>query len=82
MFLNSEKCQGWDFYCFCVIKGKPTGDGELVSPHTRNQFYNILRLFDILPNFPWPQVKRCPIITYKHGIYELRNDLKLRILEK
>ena len=32
-----------------------------------------------------PQVKRCAIITYKHGIYdlphELRNDLKFRILE-
>ena len=31
-----------------------------------------------------PQVKRCAIITYKHGIYELPhylpNDLKLRIL--
>ena len=33
--------------------------------------------------FP-PQVKRCAIITYKHGIYELPyelpNDLRLRIL--
>ena len=31
-----------------------------------------------------PQVKRCAIITYKHGIYkmphELLNDLRLRIL--
>ena len=31
-----------------------------------------------------PQVKRCAIITYKRGIYELRhellNDLRLRIL--
>ena len=30
--------------------------------------------------FFWPQVKRCAIITYKHGIYELPyqmlNDLK------
>ena len=35
-------------------------------------FYQIFRL---------PQVKRCTIITYKHGIYELlhelRNDLSL-----
>ena len=34
--------------------------------------------------FPSPQVKRWVIITYKHGIYELRhdfsNDLRLRIL--
>ena len=33
--------------------------------------------------FP-PQVERCPIITYKHGIYEcpheLPNDLRLKIL--
>ena len=32
-----------------------------------------------------PQVKRCAIVTYKHGIYELPhelpNDLRLRILE-
>ena len=32
-----------------------------------------------------PQVKRCAIIIYKHGIYvsldELPNDLMLRILE-
>ena len=31
-----------------------------------------------------PQVKRCAIITYKHGIYELpqklQNDLRLTIL--
>ena len=31
-----------------------------------------------------PQVKRCAIITYKHGIYELLhelpNDVRLRIL--
>ena len=31
-----------------------------------------------------PQVKRCAIVTYKHGIYELPqelpNDLRLRIV--
>ena len=27
-----------------------------------------------------PQVKWCAIITYKHGIYELPNGLRLRIL--
>ena len=52
---------------------------------SRSHFYNILRLFDILPIFFSPQVKRFPIITYKYGIYEfphaLPNDLKLRILE-
>ena len=35
----------------------------------------ILGLFDHLPNFPSPQVKRSAIITYKHGIYELPNQL-------
>ena len=30
--------------------------------------------------FPSPQVKRCAIITYEHGIYEWPNDLSLRIL--
>ena len=49
-----------------------------------NQFHNFLRLFDVLPNFLSPEVKRWTIITYKHGIYELlhelSNNLRLRIL--
>ena len=52
-----------------------------------NTSYNqlhILGLFDVLPNFLLPQVKRWVIITYKHGIYELpyelQNDLRLRRL--
>ena len=40
-----------------------------------NHFHNILRHDDLLRNFPLPQVKRCPIITYKHGICKLSNDL-------
>ena len=51
---------------------------------TYNHFHNILRLFDVLPNFLSPQAKRCTIITYKHGIHELPhellNNLRLRIL--
>ena len=27
MLLNAAKCQGYSFYCFWVIKGKPTGRG-------------------------------------------------------
>ena len=27
MLLNAEKCQGYSFYCFWVLKGKPTGGG-------------------------------------------------------
>ena len=34
-----------------------------------NYFYNILRLLDVLLNFPSPQVKGYAIIAYKHGIY-------------
>ena len=53
---------------------------------THNPFHNILRLFDVKNFFLSPQVKRCAIITYKHGIYELPhelpNDLTLRILGK
>ena len=40
-----------------------------------NHFHNILRLFDVLPNFGSPQVKRWEIITYKHGIYDLPHEL-------
>ena len=51
---------------------------------TYNHFHNIMRLFDVLPIFLSPQVKRCPIITYKQGIYKLPhmlpNDLALRKL--
>ena len=42
---------------------------------TYNNFYNILRLFDVLPTFLSPQLKRSAIITYKHGIYELPHEL-------
>ena len=55
------------------------------QPHlsaTINQLHNILRLLNVLPIFLSPQVKRCVIITYKHGIYELPNDLRLRKLGK
>ena len=47
-------------------------------------FHNVLRLFDVLPNFSYTQVKRCAIIIYKHGTYELPQGLpkylRLRIL--
>ena len=39
-----------------------------------NQFLNILRLFDVLPNFPFTK-SECTIITCKHGIYELPHEL-------
>ena len=49
-----------------------------------NQFQNVLRLFDVLPNFLFTTSERMAIITYKHGIYKLPhkfpNDLRLRKL--
>ena len=32
MLLNSTKCQGYSFYRFLVIRGKPT-TGNFTSPH-------------------------------------------------
>ena len=39
-----------------------------------NQFQNILRFFTVYENLLPPQVKRCAIITYKHGICELSHE--------
>ena len=36
MLLNAAKCQGYNFYCFWVIKGKPTGEeGKIPPPQIR-----------------------------------------------
>ena len=44
-----------------------------------NLGHNILRLFHVFDViFLSPQVKRIVIISKKHGIYELPNDLRLR----
>ena len=32
MLLKAEKCQGCSFYCFWVIKEKPTGGGGKITP--------------------------------------------------
>ena len=49
---------------------------------TYGHCHNILRLFDILPNFPFTTSET--IITNTDGMYklphELLNDLRLRIL--
>ena len=51
-----------------------------------NLGHNILRLFDLLPNFLSPQVERIEIINHKHGIcelpQELPNDLRLQKIRK
>ena len=43
----------------------------LIKVSCYNHFQNILRLFHDIPNFISPQLKRCAIITFKHGICEL-----------
>ena len=32
MLLNAAKFQGYSFYCFWVIKGKPKGRGKITTP--------------------------------------------------
>ena len=74
-----------NFGCFVLHASLITFRYRSLRGIIYNQFHNILRLVDVLPNFPIPQAKRCAIIAYKHGIYELPhqllNDLRLRILE-
>ena len=40
-----------------------------------NQFHNILRLFDVLPNFLFTTSETMRDYYYKHGIYELPHEL-------
>ena len=37
MLLNAAKCQGYSFYRFWVIKGKPTGECKITPPTPSNQ---------------------------------------------
>ena len=59
---------------------------HVINIHTNNHGHNVLRLFDVLPNFLSPQVKRRVIISYKDALYELPrelpNDLTFRIFGK
>ena len=81
MLLNTEKCQGSNFYRFWVTEGKPAGGEEVkVSPYTPltcNQFHNIFRRFDVLPNFPFTASETMGdyYIAYKHVTYELPHEL-------
>ena len=47
-----------------------------------NHFDKIFRLVDILANFPLTRSKMKMVISNKHGMYELLNQLKFRILRK
>ena len=42
-----------------------------------NHFDNIFGLFDVCQILISPQVNRWEVITYKHGVYELPNELRL-----
>ena len=72
------------FFCLCVNLDWKLRVLVNAERYIYNQFYNILRLFDILSNFPFTKSETIAIITYKHGIYELpyelANNLRLRIL--
>ena len=86
--------QYYSFFWLQTSQNSPLGDSMSNQPdhltyylrfsRNHNQFHNILRLMIFLQIFLSPQVKRCMIITYKHGIYELPhklpNDLRLRKL--
>ena len=53
-------------------------DNQFGSENCRSgsgNFHNILRLFDVLPNFLSPKVKQSTIISNKHGLYELPHKL-------
>ena len=66
-----------------LILSKQTFNFDFVSG-IYNQFHNVLRLFDVLPNFPFTTSGTMSVITYKHGIYklahELPNELRLMII--
>ena len=51
---------------------------------TCNHFHNILRPFDVLPNFLFTTSETWYISTYKHDMYdlshELQNNLRLKVL--
>ena len=77
MVLRNYQHLDYILFYFCSYQGK-------TSMFHHNYRYYILRLFDTLPNFLFTQEKRCAIITYEHGIYELPHvlskGLRLRIL--
>ena len=58
---------------------------KIVPDTSYNHFHNILRLFDVLPNFPFTTSETMRCITTKHGLHELRhelpNDLRVRSKE-
>ena len=66
-----------------LLLSKQTFNFDFVSG-IYNQFHNVLRLFDVLPNFPFTTSGTMSVITYKHGIYmldhELPNELELRLM--
>ena len=59
MLLNATKCQGYSFYRFCVIKGKPTREvgGKLPLPPPLTQI-TLYSCCSILFYFPTSKVSR------------------------
>ena len=54
MILNAAKCQGYSFYRFCVINGKPTGRrrGEVKLPQPRLELNFTTKCFSLI-NLPF-----------------------------
>ena len=74
MLLNAAKCQGYIFYCFRVIKGKPTGWG------VNSVWRNILTFAEILPHFLCFCLKRT-IYYFYPGFSRFSNSFDLINIE-
>ena len=86
VFFGKKQIQSQYFLQKFIICARVVRELELLE--NSNQFHNILIHFDVLPNFSFLlQVKQFPIMTYKHGIYELSHEFpneikKLRSIRK
>lgn len=56
MLLNTEKWQGYSFYRFWVIIGKPTG-GVKLSHHTYMYVEKIMFIHTLNPNATFPKIQ-------------------------
>ena len=59
MLMNAAKFQGYSFYRFLVIKGKPTGGKITPSPPTRLRLSPDSNVEDIRHSISWIQMWRC-----------------------
>ena len=50
MLLNATKCQGYTFYRFWIIKGKPTDGAKFSEAKSRPYAYNLAINFESILN--------------------------------